>query len=58
MEKLIVDKYGLNDKSTFINYENFLKELQLIICLMAGKVNINIKNELILSMDEIEEEKM
>ena len=49
---IILEKYDLNLKPKFIDYDIFKKELKETICAMTGKVNINSVNEIIMNIEE------
>ena len=53
---VIIEKYDLNKDYKFIQYDIFKKELENVIALMTGKINIKSVEELINSIEFVENE--
>ena len=53
---ILIEKYDLNKKPILINYTTFKSELQKTIALMTGKININVVDEIINSIEDLDNE--
>ena len=43
---ILIEKYNMNKKFYFINYDLFISELKKAISLMTGKIQINVVGEI------------
>ena len=53
---ILIEKYNINEKFYFINYELFFFEIKKTISLMTGKIQINVVDEILKSIEVVEED--
>jgi len=51
---IIVEKYNLNEKPKYIDYNTFKKEFEVTVSLMTKKVNVNCVDEFYNYIEDIE----